>query len=79
MSGRNPSRRVVLTLLQQSGGSLTLSLNDPGLSALHRRLQELAEHGKVELALRSSAAVTYRMAGKLPDLPARFQPSDANG
>ena len=78
MAGRNPSRRVVLTLLQQSGGSLTLPLNDPGMSALHRRLQELAEHGKVQLARRSSSAITYQLSGAAPQIPPRFQPSDAN-
>jgi hypothetical protein len=78
MSGRNPTRRVVLTLLQQSGGSLTLPLNDPGHSGLRRRLQELVEQGQVELALRSTASVTYALPKNAERRPERFQPSDAN-
>lgn len=78
MSVQIPTRRVVLTLLQQNGGSLTVSIHDPSLSALHRRLQDLVSHGRVELAARSASTITYCLRQQSLMLPTKFQPSDAN-
>ncbi len=79
MSSRTPTRRVVLTLLRQSGGTLTVPVNDPNQAALRHRLQELAVHGRVQLATRSQSSVTYTLPTSSQRLPQRFQPSDANG
>ncbi len=78
MSVQTPSRRVVLALLQQNGGSITLSASDPSVAALRRRLQDLVSHGQVELAARTSATITYCLRQKSRLVPSKFQPSDAN-
>lgn len=78
MSGAVLSRRVVLTLLQQSGGSLTLPLNDPAQAPLRRKLQDLASNGRVKLASQSSSTITYKLPTDNVPSESRFQPSDAN-
>ncbi len=78
MSGTILSRRVVLTLLQQSGGSITLPLNDPAQAPLRRKLQDLASNGRVKLANQSSSTITYKLPTNITPNESRFQPSDAN-